>query len=221
MKLIMMSDLHGHLPHVVSTKDDVVCIAGDVMTAQYNFSHNTPASLKNQAQWVHERFYPWLHSIEAKAVLFTPGNHDWIWMYPELIAEIGGAPEHYKCLIDEGCTIDGIRFWGHPWQPVFFDWAFNLNRDEMIQKCLGIPECDVIISHGPPFGQLGGVLPDGTDVGCPVLTETMRRTNPEIVVCGHIHCGHGQYKFRNCHVYNVAIVDEGYRPIYLPTIAEL
>ena len=57
-------------------------------------------------------------------------------------------------LEDSGIEIDGVRFWGSPWTPNFMDWAFMLDRDELLyQKWKAIPEhTDVLITHGPPKG---------------------------------------------------------------------
>ena len=31
-------------------------------------------------------------------------------------------------LEDEAVTISGVKFYGSPWQPEFYEWAFNLPR---------------------------------------------------------------------------------------------
>ncbi|MCK4490026.1 MAG: hypothetical protein KAU23_07180 [Anaerolineales bacterium] len=50
--------------------------------------------------------------------------------------------------------IDGTKFYGSPWQPWFYDWAFNLQRGpEIRSKWELIPEgIDILITHGPPYG---------------------------------------------------------------------
>ncbi len=52
--------------------------------------------------------------------------------------------------------IEGLKFYGSPWQPTFHNWAFNLDRGEEIKKVWDkIPnDTDVLITHGPPFGIL-------------------------------------------------------------------
>ena len=39
-----------------------------------------------------------------------------------------------RCVVTEygGVTVDGLAIWGSPWQPWFYDWAFNLERGEEI-----------------------------------------------------------------------------------------
>ncbi len=57
---------------------------------------------------------------------------------------------------DEPTNVYGIKIWGSPWQPWFYDWGFNLERGE---KCLEkwnlIPkDTDILLTHGPPIGKL-------------------------------------------------------------------
>ena len=42
---------------------------------------------------------------------------------------------HY--LEDAELTIDGVRFYGSPWQPAFADWAFNLPRGPGARRGVG------------------------------------------------------------------------------------
>jgi hypothetical protein len=52
------------------------------------------------------------------------GNHDWCSQHV-----LDGCCELLRSatyLQGEAATIEGVRFYGSPWQPWFFDWAFNL-----------------------------------------------------------------------------------------------
>jgi len=56
-------------------------------------------------------------------------------------------------LEDSGTVINGIRIWGSPWQPWFCDWAFNVERGELMKYWKLIPtDTDVLMTHGPPIG---------------------------------------------------------------------
>ena len=57
-------------------------------------------------------------------------------------------------LEDFGCEVNGIKIYGSPWQPAFFDWGFNLPRGQaLLDQWDKIPEdIDVLITHGPPIG---------------------------------------------------------------------
>jgi hypothetical protein len=60
-----------------------------------------------------------------------------------------------------------VRIWGSPWQPAFYDWAFNLDRgDHIAQYWQRIPAgTDILVTHGPPIGH-GDECYDGNRAGC-------------------------------------------------------
>ena len=65
-------------------------------------------------------------------------------------------PENVIYLQDEMVEVGGLKIYGSPWQPRFYDWAFNVDRGEAIaKKWEPIPEgLDILITHGPVFGIL-------------------------------------------------------------------
>jgi len=85
-----------------------------------------------------------------------------------------------------------VKFYGSPWQPWFYDWAFNLERGAEIRaKWDLIPEViDVLITHGPPFG-IGDLTARGDKAGCQDLLEVLERIKPRVHIFGHIHEGYG------------------------------
>ncbi len=89
-------------------------------------------------------------------------------------------------------TIDGVRFYGSPWQPWFYDWAFNLERGPEIRaKWDLIPEgIDVLITHGPPYG-IGDLIARSDNAGCQDLLEVVEKIKPKVHVFGHIHEDYG------------------------------
>jgi len=119
-------------------------------------------------------------------------------------------------LQDSGCEIEGVKFWGSPWQPWFFDWAFNLERGEQLRrKWALIPDdTDVLITHGPPAGILD-LCPDGRRVGCGDLRLRVEQIEPMAHIFGHIHHSAGQVEplvGRRTRFINAAICDESYLP---------
>jgi hypothetical protein len=100
-----------------------------------------------------------------------------------------------------------------PWQPVFYDWAFNYpltedrwNPEHLIKQCpdlvpegvgapaeknkgVPIPDgavVDVLITHGPPKGHLDKTA-TGFGAGCPHLLAALDRVRPRLHCFGHIH----------------------------------
>jgi hypothetical protein len=85
-------------------------------------------------------------------------------------------------------TIDGVRFWGAPWQPAFNGWAFNLPRGpELAAKWALIPaDVEVLVTHGPAAG-CGDRSSTGGRSGCAELRERVRVVRPKLHLFGHIH----------------------------------
>jgi len=137
-------------------------------------------------------------------------------------------------LQDSGCEIEGLRFWGSPWQPWFMDWAFNLPRkgEKLRAKWNLIPmDTDVLITHGPPYGVLDEVRPRMTawgpaeegsgHLGCEELAIRLAAVRPRVHVFGHIHDGYGIHKQAGTTYVNASICTEEYRPTNPPIVIDL
>jgi hypothetical protein len=127
-------------------------------------------------------------------------------------------------LQDSGVEWEGLHVWGTPWQPWFFDWAFNGRPEELRQRWALIPEgTDILVVHGPPHGYGDGVPEDGEvrRTGCPHLLERIQIIQPRLVVYGHIHEGRGEWQVGPTRLANVTIMDEKYQPRYPPWVTEL
>lgn len=128
----------------------------------------------------------WLHALPHKHKIVVAGNHDWCFVRePQAAIEILGDIVYLQ---DAEITIDGVRFWGSPWQPEFNDWAFNLPRGEALaRKWALIPtNIEVLITHGPPHG-IGDDSGEPLRQGCAELLAAVRRVRPLLHLFGHIH----------------------------------
>ena len=88
--------------------------------------------------------------------------------------------------------VRGYQIYGSPWQPEFFDWAFNLPRgEELRQKWSAIPpDTDLLLVHGPPAGHVDMTSRAGR-VGCQDLREAVHQRSISVVVSGHLHSAYG------------------------------
>ena len=205
MRLVCISDTHNMHERVVVPDGDVLIHAGDLT------GRGTSREVKSAAAWLGGLPHP--HKV------VIAGNHDFL--FESDLERARGLIESagVTFLQDEGVEIEGVHFWGSPWQPWFHDWAFNLSRgDELRNVWARIPErTDVLITHGPPFGILDRVAPGGLSVGCEALAERLRELEVPLHVFGHIHEAygvHGSYGSRIS--INASIANLRYEPVQAP-----
>ena len=117
-------------------------------------------------------------------------------------------------LQDSGCEIEGLKFWGSPWQPVYGGWAFNLPRgEELREKWEMIPlTTDILVTHCPPKG-IGDFIKPGRHEGCEDLLNAVLRIKPKLHVFGHIHEDYGLHKHEHTTFVNASICNFDYEPI--------
>lgn len=210
MRIAAIADLHGHLPP--TPESDVLVIAGDLVP----FGLRAP---EEQVAWLDGPFREWLAAQPARRIVGIAGNHDFVFQEaPELVPDL---PWTY--LQDAGCEIDGVRFWGSPWQPWFFDWAFNAPKEDgeafLAERFALVPEdVDVLVVHGPPRGYGDRAAGDGSLVGSVAQLECIDRVGPAACVFGHIHEGRGRWTRGTTELANVSAVDVYREPVDDPVV---
>ena len=114
-------------------------------------------------------------------------------------------------LFDKLVNIDGLNIYGSPWQPEFYNWAFNVKRGkELAEIWAKIPEnLDILITHGPPSGILDYTY-TGMNVGCVDLITKIMEVKPKISCFGHIHYGYGEKVVNGVQFFNAAVLGEQY-----------
>ena len=180
MKLVIISDTHRKHDLVHLPEGDVLIHCGDVS------GMGTEREIREFASWFDRQ--------EFDHKLVIAGNHD------QLMSSQWFRSATY--LQDESITIDGIKIWGSPWTPTFFDWWWMLDAGpEIAKKWALIPQdTDVLITHGPPRGILDKTL-EGDYVGCEELLRAVKRVNPKIHCFGHIHEGYGMMdRYNTCFI---------------------
>lgn len=164
------------------------------------------------------QFNGWLGTLPHKHKVIIAGNHDWCFALEEKAERARSVVTNATYLEDSSTTIDGLKFYGSPWQPRFFDWAFNMDRDELREKWKEIPDdTDVLLTHGPPYG-IYDRNREGHYCGCPELKKALKRVKPLLHVFGHIHEGYGMRKQEGTIYANASCVDRNYRPRVKPAL---
>lgn len=204
MKMTFISDTHGKHEYLTSKAYNNILGSGDVLV------HAGDCTNVGKVGEIKD-FLNWFSNTDYTHKIFIAGNHDFGF---ELVHDI--APEykekgvHY--LFDSEVVIDGVKFYGSPWQPEFYDWAFNLPRGEKLaEKWDSIPnDTDILITHGPAYQMLDWTL-NNQLVGCQDLFNRIMTVKPKIHVCGHIHCAYGQKYFNDVEFLNAAVLNERYQ----------
>jgi Icc-related predicted phosphoesterase len=197
------SDLHGMLPDPDSVPEcDIFIVAGDVTPV-------TNHRLEFQASWINTYFIAFMAQIRAKHKIWIAGNHDFICQQDPTAV----LSPHYTYLRDQETTVGGIRIYGTPWTPTFYDWAFMRSETDLEGIYEAIPEgIDILISHGPPQGYCDqNVMYERC--GSFALARRIRAVKPRAVVCGHIHEAYGLGRLGESEIYNVSRVNFNYQPV--------
>jgi Icc-related predicted phosphoesterase len=216
MKICCISDTHNFNLDFVP-EADVLLHAGD-FTQQGTLPEI--AKFNEYCKQVKHRF--------TYGIYATPGNHDFLCQTDTVLCK--SILTDCKLLIDEAIEIDKLNFYFSPWQPWFFDWAFNFREQDLDQAraCwAAIPDdTNVLITHGPPRKILDRT-PDrydhlGKNVGCgPLFSRVNTLQNLLLHVFGHIHYSYGYEKFNEKHFINASICTEQYRPTNPPYVVDI
>ena len=214
MRIALISDMHGQLNFSIE-KSDLLLIAGDILPA----SKNPYMSCIYQETFLSCEFYPWVEKQPVDNCVFIGGNHDWIFDSSFAIPKM---PDKLHYLCDNEVTINGLRIYGTPQQPIFLNWAFNRTEEQLEKYFDNIPEgLDILLSHTAPYK-----IMDVVDIqnrkgnfGCKILRDKIKEKKPRFVVFGHFHGCYGIEKEEETIYVNCSIIDEKYKmkkkPIYI------
>lgn len=207
MKLVILSDTHGYHDRLTDTLP-----AGDVLI------HCGDVSRRSDEQSVID-FVRWFEQQPFDHKIYIAGNHDKYISAKRFTDSINFPPIYLQ---DSGCEIDGIKFWGSPWTPTFFDWYWMKDRGEEIASVWKkIPDdVDVLITHGPPsgLGTLSAACRHGSppiDVGCRDLRLKVDQVKPKVHCFGHIHEGFGRKLVDGILFVNASYPHEEFQPVVL------
>ncbi|MFZ0545685.1 MAG: metallophosphatase domain-containing protein [Candidatus Promineifilaceae bacterium] len=205
-RIVAISDTHNRHRHLTIPDGDILIHAGDL----------TDMGDINDVR----DFNDWLGTLPHEHKLVIAGNHDFCFEKEPDKAE--SLLTNCTYLLDQAITIRGINFYGSPWQPWFFDWAFNLKRGPEIKaKWDLIPEdVDVLITHGPPAGYLDQTYQD-QQVGCADLMDAIHRVRPSFHIFGHIHEAYGRISDDHTEFINASSCTLNYEPINAPIVIDL
>jgi Icc-related predicted phosphoesterase len=234
MRIVCISDTHGLHTIMEQYKSlpegDILIHAGDCTNV------GKPHEV---TEFVH-----WFQNVKGfNTKIFIAGNHDFAFekinqphhkgdfeWFNNLMNEENLSQSDVVYLQDNEFVIESpefskpLKIYGSPWQPEFYNWAFNLPRNgwELELKWKDIPEdTDILITHGPPHG-IRDFTPANLQVGCEILRfHVENRIKPSIHVFGHIHQAYGAVQQDETMYVNASICTERYIPSNKPIIIDI
>ena len=193
---VCISDTHNKHEKLNIPDGDILLHAGDF-------------SYEGQYEEI-QNFNHWLGTLPHKHKVVITGNHelsfdlehekqinnDFFGNEPLNFNTARGLLQNCIYLEHSSVTIEGIKIFGTPYQPIFYDWAWNRTDKELAKYYADIPnDSDIVITHNPPYQILDKVVDPCTPdpcVGCKHLRNNLlKRVKPKVNVFGHIHEGYG------------------------------
>lgn len=206
MKTItFISDTHNKHKQIDLPGGDILIHSGDISSVGYE--HEVRA------------FLDWFEIQNYKYKIFIAGNHDFLFqLSPSIAQQLLDGRNGVYYLENSEIEIEGIRFYGSPITPQFYNWAFMRSRGEDIRlEWDKIPNgVDVLITHGPAMNRLDTVIGIKDHLGCMDLYNKIQEIRPKIHCSGHIHSGRGVVEKDNICYINASVLNEQYRVEYDP-----
>lgn len=217
MKIVCISDTHNSLHKMNIPIGDVLVHSGD-------------ATMWGTDEEI-DQFVEAFLDLPHKHKIFVPGNHDFGFQEDDAQKAKLGIDVHY--LVDNEVVIDGVKFYGSPWQSDLVRWAWYCkNSQELNAHWAAIPDdTDVLVTHVPPHEILDKLAPHAMakhggaiepHIGCKYLKDhSLNRVQPKLHIFGHIHEGYGALKKENTTYINASVMDERYKLINEPIIINI
>lgn len=191
MRIVYFSDTHGHHTNLDIPDGDLLVCGGD-----FTDKGTIPEALK---------FMSWFNAQPHLYKILIAGNHDICLDYrrnkphhlvEKVFSEYIGDGELNHYLVNNGCEIDGIKFWGSPYTPKYGDhWVFEMERGQKLHENWSkIPEdTEVLITHGPPalILDIYNYGANQENIGDADLRYHAERVKPGLHLFGHVHESRG------------------------------
>lgn len=215
MRIVATSDCHGKLAEATLPPGDVLVLAGDILD-------DAPEDAPDPVDWQADRLREldlFLCELPYRAVLLVAGNHDGVLQQrPELGRALRGA----RYLEDAACEVEGVRFYGSPWQPGLWHHPFFLpDCGPSFMRYQRIPaDTQVLVTHSPPWGILD-VWDPPFGLGSRMLRARVATLKPAVHIFGHVHPSYGTRELDGTRFYNAALCNSDGEPVNAPHVIDL
>lgn len=175
MRVLTLSDTHNQHKNL------------EIPTNGYSIVVHTGDFSNSGSEEEVDDFLLWYSELPCKCKVLVAGNHDWFaYTNPdEFKAKCKLLDIIYLC--DSEVVINGVKFYGTPYVPRFYDWAFMEDELMLVHRYSLIPEdTNVLLTHGPALWIKDEVRRG--HVGSGALTQRL----PDLTklthhIFGHIH----------------------------------
>jgi hypothetical protein len=216
MKILALGDPHGKLPEgleefVKKEKPEALICVGDL--APVNRTIGVPND-KKQAELIREMASFNLPVLTLRGSMYFSSRNSKKIFYDEI--------QKYKNVHSKNTGIIKIKSQSF----ILFDFLFekesarsitpkiklimksNANRKRKLNNLLRENPNSVLITHNPPYGYLDKIT-SGKHVGSKIIYEAIKKHQPLLVLCGHIHEAEGETRIGKTKVYNLG--DNNYK----------
>ena len=170
MNIVFFSDPHGFHDEMTLQEADIAICCGDI----------SMRGLRTEVV----SFMEWFMKQPVKHRVMIAGNHDYALEEEKKWLQF---PENIIYLEHNSVVIEGIKIWGSP-AIDGFGWAFDKTEVERDDIYYTIPcDCDIIVSHVPPYGIMDKISMINRHVGCKYLKQRIDSIKPKYVIFGHVH----------------------------------
>ena len=199
MKLLGITDLHGDqkaLQQIIAAAGpvDLILLGGDVT------SFGSPDEAQRLIR---------LAQHGGTTVLAVAGNCDSAEVDRRLV-ELG-VSLHGRGQIYRGVGLHGVSA-----MPPWHSHMYQFTEEELSELLragraqIADAEHHVVLSHPPPRHETLDRTSEGINVGSTALRDFLDRTQPSLVLCGHVHEGRGVGKVGETPVVNCGLAAAGY-----------
>lgn len=215
VRIVCISDTHNqHRDIKKMPKGDILIHAGDfTYTGKY-------MDVLDFANWIQD--LPYAYKI------IIAGNHEESFCEQTLRYKDANAKgliaDNTKVIYLENDSVEvmGLKFYGTPDQPIFFDWAFNYSDEYLQYSYSRIPDdTDVLITHCPPFGILDKSVRDDRCGSIELLNRVKQLKKLKLHVFGHLHEARNIVAKDNVTFVNACICDKDYKPVNEPIVIDV
>ncbi len=225
MKFVCISDCHGRFDWLQLPEGDILLVAGDIMNNYGGGEYKNALMQKMEFDGLVQLW----NKLPFKKVICIAGNHDWLFEREDYRFYRNGKVIYLQ---GEEVEVGGFKIYGFPWQPRFYDWAFNVDRNSPKMAALlnKIPDdVEILISHGPPHGILDWSEYSSMHVGCEQMIRRVKELpNLKLHIFGHIHGAYGVVKKEMWGIHgqpvifaNASVCNEKYQAVNAPLVFEV